>query len=433
RMEVGGLGDGWYFAREEIDEFSPSRKHGIDAKKEINLRKSYCSFIKDVGVALQLPQVAIASAIVFCHRFYLRHSHHDHDRYTIATACVFLSGKVEETPKTIMKVTVMAYEIRHKRDPAASERIKQKECYEKQKELVLMAERVVLATLGFDLNVQHPYKYLVTAIKIFKVAQTSLAQVAWNFVNDGLITTLCLQFKPQHIAAGAIFLAAKFLRVKLPSDRERPWWQEFDVTPRQLEDVSNQMLELYEQSKTMAASASNDISPSQGQASNSPIYTKPCNMKTETESDAMTGHRNQGSIFPNPAPNMIDIHETIKSRCLGMQSSAESAASPLGDEYDGKNGNRDVQEAKCINTLDGTNCVEKKMMKRTRWDNRTDKECIRSHGYVYGSSCRTSHLDAPAGELSTVTSIDEQVQLTSKGMVSSSKRKVSSHSQKEYN
>ncbi|GLJ51995.1 hypothetical protein SUGI_1105240 [Cryptomeria japonica] len=262
-MEAEGLGDGWYFTREEIDEFSPSRKHGIDAKKESNLRKSYCSFIKDVGVGLSLPQVAIASAIVFCHRFYLRHSHHDHDRYTIATACVFLAGKVEETPKTILKVTVLAYEIRHKRDPAASERIKQKECYEKQKELVIMAERVVLATLGFDLNIQHPYKHLVTAIKIFKVAQNSLAQVAWNFVNDGLITTLCLQFKPQHIAAGAIFLAAKFLRVKLPSDRERPWWQEFDVTPRQLEDVSNQMLELYEQSKTMTASASNDISPSQ--------------------------------------------------------------------------------------------------------------------------------------------------------------------------
>lgn len=50
-----------------------------------------------------------------------------------------------------------------------------------------------------------------------------------------LRTSLCLQFKPYHIAAGAIFLAAKFLNVKLPSDGERIWWQEFDVTPRQLE------------------------------------------------------------------------------------------------------------------------------------------------------------------------------------------------------
>jgi len=50
-----------------------------------------------------------------------------------------------------------------------------------------------------------------------------------------LRTSLCLQFKPHHIAAGAIFLAAKFLKVKLPSDGDKVWWQEFGVTPRQLE------------------------------------------------------------------------------------------------------------------------------------------------------------------------------------------------------
>lgn len=59
------------------------------------------------------------------------------------------------------------------------------EVYEQQKELILMGERVVLATLGFDLNVHHPYKPLVDAIKKFGVAQNALAQVAWNFVNDG--------------------------------------------------------------------------------------------------------------------------------------------------------------------------------------------------------------------------------------------------------
>lgn len=59
------------------------------------------------------------------------------------------------------------------------------EIYEQQKELILVGERVVLTTLGFDLNVHHPYKPLVEAIKKFKVAQNALAQVAWNFVNDG--------------------------------------------------------------------------------------------------------------------------------------------------------------------------------------------------------------------------------------------------------
>ncbi|KAI8011411.1 Cyclin-T1-5 [Camellia lanceoleosa] len=257
-------GGRWYFFRKEIEENSPSRGDGIDLKKETYLRKSYCTFLQDLGMRLKVPQVTIATAIIFCHRFFLRQSHAKNDRRTIATVCMFLAGKVEETPRPLKDVILVSYEIIHKKDPAAVQRIKQKEAYEQQKELILLGERIVLATLGFDLNVHHPYKPLVEAIKKFKVAQNALAQVAWNFVNDGLRTSLCLQFMPHHIAAGAIFLAAKFLKVKLPSDGEK-WWQEFDVTPRQLEEVSNQMLELYEQNRLPASQAS-EVEGSSGAA-----------------------------------------------------------------------------------------------------------------------------------------------------------------------
>ena len=73
------------------------------------------------------------------------------------------------------------------------------EVYEQQKELILLGERVVLVTLGFDLNIHHPYKPLVEAIKKFKIAQNALAQVAWNFVNDGYakITLFVTKSNPQ--------------------------------------------------------------------------------------------------------------------------------------------------------------------------------------------------------------------------------------------
>uniref|UniRef100_A0ACD6A3V4 Uncharacterized protein n=2 Tax=Avena sativa TaxID=4498 RepID=A0ACD6A3V4_AVESA len=240
------LGASWYFSRKEMEENSLSRRDGIDLKKESSLRKSYCTYLQELGVRLKVPPVTIATALVFCHRFFLRQSHARNDRMTIATVCMFLAGKVEETPRPLKDVVLISYEVIHKKDPAAVARIKQKEVYEKQKELLLIGERVVLVTLDFDLNVHHPYKPLVQAIEKFnKVAQKALAQAAWSFVNDGLRTSLCLQFKPQHIAAGAIFLATKFLKVKLPADGENFWLQQFDVTPWQLEEVSNQMLELY--------------------------------------------------------------------------------------------------------------------------------------------------------------------------------------------
>lgn len=393
-MDASKLGDGWYFTREQIDKFSPSRLDGIDAKKEANLRKSYCSFIKEIGVHVKLPQVAIGTAIIFCHRFYMRQSHRTNDRYTIATACLFLATKVEEVPFALKDVTMLAYEIRYKRDPTAAERIRQKDCYEQQKQLIVMAERIVLSTLAFDFNVQHPYRNLVSAIKIFKVEQNSLAQVAWNFVNDGLMTTLCLQFKPQHIAAGAIFLAAKFLKVKLPSDGEKPWWEVFEVTPRQLEEVSNQMLELYEQTKSTAATTADDISSPQGQAPN----INSCNAKAG--SDAMLGHVNQGSAIPKAFTNWSkkSTSEAIKN------SPTESELTLMVSS--GKKGNTDIQES--------TYQVGERKRKRTSQLDGSDSSAIPARN-GYSSSYKFSQKDAPFGEISTLTSADKEP--TTKGMV----------------
>ncbi|KAF8115071.1 hypothetical protein N665_0030s0112 [Sinapis alba] len=291
-------GSRWYFGRKEIEENSPSRLDGIDLKKETYLRKSYCTFLQDLGMRLKVPQITIATSIIFCHRFFIRQSHARNDRRTIATVCMFLAGKVEETPRPLKDVIVVSYEIIHKKDPATAQKIKQKEVYQQQKELILSGEKIVLSTLAFDFNVYHPYKPLVEAIKKFKVAQNALAQVAWNFVNDGLWTSLCLQFKPHHIAAGAIFLAAKFLKVKLPSDGEKVWWQEFDVTPRQLEDVSNQMLELYEQNRVPASQRS-EVESSVGGGSGQHVGSKQISARQSHEHSNSDNHGGSSKATEN--------------------------------------------------------------------------------------------------------------------------------------
>ncbi|CAN7109246.1 unnamed protein product [Brassica rapa subsp. narinosa] len=234
----------WYLSRQEIETNSPSRRDGIGLKKEIRLRKSYCTFLKNLGVRLKVPQITIATAIVFCHRFFLRQSHAKNDRWTIATACMFLAGKAEETPRVLQDVAIVSYEIIHKKDVPAAQR---KEVCEQQKKSVLSAEELLLSTLNFDLSVGHPYEPLIDAIKKYKVEEVKaqFPQVAWSFVNDCYGTTLCLQYKPRQIAAGAFFLAAEHLTVDLKSYGEG-LFQEFDISPGQLEDIRGQMLELYE-------------------------------------------------------------------------------------------------------------------------------------------------------------------------------------------
>uniref|UniRef100_A0A0E0JZD0 Cyclin-like domain-containing protein n=1 Tax=Oryza punctata TaxID=4537 RepID=A0A0E0JZD0_ORYPU len=167
----------WYFTREELEKFSPSRKDGITEIMESEIRQLYCSFIRDVGIRLKLPQMTIATAIMFCHRFYLHQSLAKNGWQTIATVCIFLASKVEDTPCPLDQVIRVAYGIMYRRDPATARRIHQK-------------------------------------------------------------------YKPQYIAAGSLYLAAKFQNVKLPVHGGHVWWHQFDVAPKPLEAVLQQMREM---------------------------------------------------------------------------------------------------------------------------------------------------------------------------------------------
>lgn len=43
-----------FMSRDEIERYSPSRKDGIDAVREAHLRYSYCSYLQDLGLRLDL-------------------------------------------------------------------------------------------------------------------------------------------------------------------------------------------------------------------------------------------------------------------------------------------------------------------------------------------------------------------------------------------
>ncbi|KAH7416183.1 hypothetical protein KP509_14G079200 [Ceratopteris richardii] len=243
---------------ENLDKCSSCGGEAILSSQEASFRKSYSTFLQKLGQQLKLPQVTIATAIVLCHRFFSCQSPVKNDRFVIAAVCIFLAGKVEETPERLHNVIIVSYELRNAQDPDASLKIKQKEVYDEQKELLLMGERLVLVTLGFNLTVSHPYKPLIDVIKRLTlpptVSRSQLAQIAWNFINDGLQTLLCLQFTPSHVAAGALFLASKFLRIKI-GDWKEFLSKEFDIDLQQLKNVSNQILQSYESHAESSADA----------------------------------------------------------------------------------------------------------------------------------------------------------------------------------
>ena len=64
----------------------PSLKAGMSAEEEATKRRKTCRFIEEAGRLLKLPRVAVATAMVFFHRFYAKHSFFEHDRFEVAVA-----------------------------------------------------------------------------------------------------------------------------------------------------------------------------------------------------------------------------------------------------------------------------------------------------------------------------------------------------------
>nr|XP_043627410.1 cyclin-T1-4-like isoform X2 [Erigeron canadensis] len=176
-----------FLSRDQIERFSPSRKDGIDAMQETHLRYSYCAFLQDLGLRLELPQTTIGTAMVLCHRFFVRRSHASHDRFVISTAALFLAAKSEETPCPLNTVLRVSSELFHKQDFNVLCYLLPVDWFDQYRERVIEAEQLVLTTLNFELNVQHPYAHLSSILDKLGLAQSLLVNLALSLVSEGAI------------------------------------------------------------------------------------------------------------------------------------------------------------------------------------------------------------------------------------------------------
>ena len=120
-----------------------------------------------------------------------------------------------------------------------------------------MAERLLLRELGFTLHVENPYKFLSSFVSFLQLqSDQELVQLAWGYLNDSLRTDLCVRYKPEVIASGSIFLAARKLARPLPE--APPWWEMFDVERVALDAVALEVLLLHQMGKPALAAPNAD-------------------------------------------------------------------------------------------------------------------------------------------------------------------------------
>lgn len=241
----------WLFTEAELLR-TPSILDGLAPEKERENRGKGVNFILQVGIMLKLPQITLATASVYLHRFYMRHSMFDlptrpgFHYYSMAATSLFLATKVEENCRKMKELVVACVRVAQK-DPNKAVDEQDKEFW-RWKDNILHHEDLLLEAICFDLSLEPPYKTLFEFLILFGEENNKrLRNAAWAFVNDSCLTVLCLLFPGRAIAASALYAAAKHCSVSFPDDEYgKPWWDVVGVDLKRIRKACNFMASVYE-------------------------------------------------------------------------------------------------------------------------------------------------------------------------------------------
>lgn len=235
----------WLFTESELLQ-TPSIIEGLTPDKERESRSKGVNFILQVGIMLKLPQITLATASIFLHRFYMRHSLKTFHQYEIGASSLFLATKVEENCRKMKELVIACVRVAQK-DPHKNVDEQDRE-YWRWRDVILYNEDVMLEALCFDLSLDPPYRTLFEHLKRFGEQDNDcLRNAAWAFLNDSYLTVLCLLFPSRTIATGALYAAAKHCEVAFPDDeRGRPWWDVVKVDLGEIRRACKYMADVYD-------------------------------------------------------------------------------------------------------------------------------------------------------------------------------------------
>ncbi|XP_064602873.1 cyclin-K-like [Liolophura sinensis] len=254
----------WYYEKKELRN-TPSFLDNIDPNTEARYRREGARFIFDAGTKLGLRYDSCATGVVYFHRFYMFHSFKEFHRYVTGACCLFLAGKVEETPKKCKDIIKTCRSLLTEQQFSVFG--------EDPREEVMTLERILLQTIKFDLQVQHPYTRLLHYAKQLKGDKQKIqkvVQMAWTFINDSMCTMLSLQWEPDIISVAMLYLATRLSKLDIqdwvgkPQGSKLKWWEGLveDLSQELIEDICHQVLDLYS-SKSQKREESPPMTPSQ--------------------------------------------------------------------------------------------------------------------------------------------------------------------------
>ncbi|CAK4246931.1 unnamed protein product [Aphanomyces euteiches] len=198
----------WLFSSTQSEFTTPSYREGISADLERQLRHTTSWYITDLQKDLKLPLIAAVSAQMYMNRFFMLHSFSAHDRFLVASACLFLSAKVNECTVKLTELTERSLMLVDHSTSAPSPND-----IEHVKKMIRQYEVVLLNTLSYYVVVPQPFLALGNlvdqALTQVDFDREQIMLIAHWFLTDAVSGTLALQLTMEELAAGALYLSCR--------------------------------------------------------------------------------------------------------------------------------------------------------------------------------------------------------------------------------
>lgn len=219
-----------------------------------NVKGIASRFLFECAIKLSMKPLTSATAAIIFHRFFKDVDSSNYDEFLIASASLYLAGKIKDDPVKIRDVINVAHNTLNR----GSNPLELGDEYWSMRDAIVQAELLITRMLKFDINIVHPHKYMLYYMKSL---QDWLGSAHWNalpiaktaaaFLQDFHHNPAILNYKPSHTAICCLSLALQTYGVQVPltdeNDESTVWYNVFvkDLTKEKHWEIIEQIMDVY--------------------------------------------------------------------------------------------------------------------------------------------------------------------------------------------
>lgn len=194
------------------------------------------------------PDIIFYKSLVLLHKFFRKVSIRQlrYDKCLVGTASFFLAAKLEDCPIKLIDLAVLYFKAELKRNNWPMKQPTEQQKFQIQSKICEM-ESEILRQIGFDLEIELPYKYFKQFMSYPAPNMKKVIKTAAYFCNDTFLKPMCIYYHPMQIACSCIYFSSLFLKISLPDNEGKVWYKYLHdgIELKHLQDVTEIMKAIY--------------------------------------------------------------------------------------------------------------------------------------------------------------------------------------------